>query len=112
VKKITRYEGAGIYRDGILSAFYYIAETQTSESGVFVLRKVGEKFKGVYAQYDVVADMKLFRSDENLILRRIQISLWAQVKMILRRPPFRCYLRAKDLYDKACIEQPELKPQT
>ena len=105
-KKIVRYEGAGIYRDEVLSAFYYIADPQTCESGVFVVRKVGEKFKGVYAQYDLVAGMEPYQSPEDFILRRIQISLWAQFKMSLRLPPFSNYDRAKGLYDKACAEQP------
>lgn len=112
IKKITKYEGAGIYRGEVLSAFYYIPEPQNAESGVFVLHKVGEKFKGVYAQYDLVANMKLHRSEENFVLRRVQISFWDQLKMMLGFPPFRCYQRAKDLYDKALTEQPDVIPQT
>jgi len=104
--KITRYEGAGIYRGEVLSAFYYIAEAEISESGVFVCHKVGEIFKGVYAQYDLSLGMKLYQSPENFILRRIQISLWPQVRMILGRAPFPRYDNVKRLYDKALAKQP------
>jgi hypothetical protein len=105
--KITRYEGGGIYRGEVLSAFYYIAEPQRSESGVFVCHKVGEIFKGVYAQYDLSLGMKLYQSPENFVLRRIQISLWSQVRMLLRRPPFTRYEHVKKLYDEARAEQPD-----
>jgi len=103
---VRRYEGAGIYRGMVLSAFYYIPEPQCSESGVFVLRNVGEKFKGIYAQYDLVADMKLFTSNEDFFLRRVHISTWAQLKMMLGKPPFPCYQQARALYDAAVKEQP------
>jgi len=106
---VRRYEGAGIYRGMVLSAFYYIPEPQCSESGVFVLRKVGEKFKGVYAQYDLI-------SNENFVLRRVHISTWSQVKMMFGRAPFHCHQQARDLYDAAVKEQPEpntrLKPSS
>jgi len=107
IQKITRYEGAGVYRGEMLSAFYYIADSKSSESGVFVLHKVGEMFKGGYAQYLLSSGMKLYQSPEDFIVRRIQISLWAQVRMLLRRPPFPRYEQVKELYDKARNEQPD-----
>ena len=108
VKTVQKYEGAGIYRGMVLSAFYYIPEPQSSESGVFVLRKAGEKFKGCYAQYDLIANMRLHLSKkEDLILRRVQrISLWVQLKMMWGFPPFPCYQPAKELYDAVLREQP------
>jgi hypothetical protein len=107
IPKITRYEGAGVYRGEMLSAFYYVAESESSESGVLVLHKVGEMFKGGYAQYLPTGGMKLYQSSECFILRRIQISLWAQVKMLLKRPPVPSYQQAKQLYDAARTEQPD-----
>jgi len=107
IPKITRYEGAGIYRGEMLSAFYYVAESESSESGVLVLHKVGEMFKGGYEQYLPSGGMKLYQSSEVFILRRIQISLWAQVRMLLQRPPVPSYQQAKQLYDAARNEQPD-----
>jgi len=52
-----------IYRGEMLSAFYYIADSKRSESGVFVLHKMGEMFRGVYAQYLLSFGMKLYQSD-------------------------------------------------
>ncbi len=106
-RKIPRYEGGGVYRGEMLSAFYYVAESQSSESGVLVLHKVGEMFKGGYAQYVPSAGMKLYQSSEDFILRRIQISLWAQVRMVLHWPPVPSYQQAKQLYDAARKEQPD-----
>ena len=105
-KQIVRYEGTGVYRGELLSAFYYIADSYKAESGVFVLRTVGELFKGFYAQYS--SGMKPYHSPEVFILRRIQISFWAQVKMLLHRPPFPGYAKAKELYDAARKEQPDI----
>jgi hypothetical protein len=107
--KITRYEGAGVYRGEMLSGFYYVAESESSESGVLVLHKVGEMFKGGYAQYLPSGGMKLYQSSECFILRRIQISFWAQVKMLLHSPPFPSYAQAKKLYDAALTEQPDIE---
>jgi hypothetical protein len=91
----------------MLSAFYYIADSKRSESGVFVLHKMGEMFRGVYAQYLLSFGTKLYQSPEDFILRRIQISLWAQVKMLMHMPPFSSYPQAKKLYDLAQAEQPD-----
>lgn len=99
--KITRYEGGGIYRDGLLAAFYYIADPHNVESGVLMMRKDGNRFKGVYAQYVLESEMTVFQSPEDFVLRRIQISLWAQVRMLFGRPPFRDYKPVKELYDQA-----------
>ena len=107
VPRITRYEGGGVYRGEMLSAFYYIADSNSSESGVFVLHKVGEMFKGVYAQYLLSSGMRLYQSPEHFILRRIQISLLAQLKMLMHRPPLPSYAAAKRLYDAARIDQPD-----
>jgi hypothetical protein len=108
VQKIIRYEGAGVYRGEVLSAFYYIADPQSSESGVFVLHKSGEMFKGVYAQYLLSSGMRLYQSPEDFSLRRIQIPLLAQLKMLLQRPPVASYTQAKQLYEAARTEQPDM----
>lgn len=110
--KITRYEGAGVYRGGMFSAFYFLADSNACESGVFVLLKLGELFKGIYAQYIHTSGMKPYQSGESLILRRIQISLWQQIKMLLRRPPFPSYAQAKALYDAARRDQPDPEVQS
>jgi hypothetical protein len=108
---ITRYEGAGVYRGGMFSAFYFLADSNACESGVFVLLKLGELFKGIYAQYLQSSGMKPYQSRESFILRRIRISFWQQVKMLLRRPPFPSYEQAKALYDAARHEQPDPEVQ-
>ena len=104
-QEVVRYEGAGVFRGQVLSAFYFIADSEHSESGVFVLRTLDEMFKGIYAQY--VSGMKPYQSQEDFILRRIQIPFWAQVKMLMHQPPFRSYTQVKQLYEAARTEQPE-----
>jgi hypothetical protein len=111
VNTVQKYKGAGIYRGMVLSAFYYIPVPQSSESGVFVLRKAGEEFKGIYAQYDLIADMKLHTSKEDFNLMRVRISFWRQMKMMLGLPPFPCYQQAKNLYDAVLREHPDLIPK-
>ena len=105
--KITRYEGAGVYRGGMFSAFYYLADPNACESGVFVLLKLGELFKGIYAQYLHAEGWKPYQSGESFILRRIQISFRQQIKMLFHRPPFPSYAEAKALYDAARLDQPD-----
>jgi len=56
--------------------------------------------------------MKLFTSNEDFILRRVHISTWAQLKMMLGKPPFPCHQQARALYDAAIKEQPELNTKT
>lgn len=111
IKEIIRYEGGGVYRGEVLSAFYFIADQKSSESGVFVLHKVGEMFKGIYAQYLFTLGMRPYQSSEDFILRRIQIPLLAQVKMLLHRPPFSSYEQVKTLYDAVQTEQPDVVAQ-
>lgn len=109
--EITRYEGAGVYRGERISAFYFIDDSKVAESGVFVLRQVGELFKGFYAQYPR-SSVKPYQSKEVFILRRIQISLWAQLKMLLHRPPYRSYAEVEKLYEAAQREQPDPEVQS
>lgn len=109
--EIIRYEGAGVYRGERVSAFYYVDDSRFSESGVFVLRKVGELFKGFYAQYPRTS-VKPYQSEEVFILRRIQISLWAQLKMLLHRPPYKTYAEVEKLYRAAQREQPDPEAQS
>ena len=111
ISRIIRYEGAGVYRGEMLSAFYYIADSRSSESGVFVLHKMGEIFKGVYAQYLLSSGMRLYQSPETFSLRRIQVPLRAQIKMLLHRPPFAEYAQVKKLYESALTEQPDMVVQ-
>jgi hypothetical protein len=112
-EKPQKYDGAGIYRGIVLSAFYYISEPQSSESGVFVLRKAGEEFRGYYAQYDLIANMKVHVSKkEDFVLTRLRkISFWAQIKMMWGFPPFCCYDQAKLLYDEV-VPPPDVSQLT
>lgn len=108
--QVIRYEGSGVYRGGRLSAFYWIDDSKFCESGVFVLRKVDELFKGFYAQYPR-GSVKPYFSEEVFILRRVQISLWAQLKMLFHRPPYPTYARVEALYTAARKELPDPEPQ-
>lgn len=108
--QVIRYEGSGVYRGGRISAFYYIDDSKSCESGVFVLRQVSELFKGFYAQYPR-SSVKPYHSAEVFILRRIHIPLWAQVKMLFHRPPFPKYDEVQQLYEAARKELPDPEPQ-
>jgi len=108
---IIRYEGGGVYRGGRISAFYYIDDPESCESGVFVLRNVGEIFKGFYAQYPRTS-VTPYHSAEVFILRRVQISLWAQLKMLFHRPPYATYATVEALYKAARKELPDPEPKS
>lgn len=108
---IIRYEGTGVYRGERVSAFYFIDDSKVSESGVFGLRKVGDLFKGFYAQYPR-SSVKPYQSPEVFILRRIQISFWAQMKMLLHRPPYGSYAEVERLYVAAQRDQPDPEAQS
>lgn len=91
VPDVLKYAGEGIYRGKLISAFYYLPNTDRSESGVFVVRQVGEKLKGVYAQYDMQADEKLQVSSEDFELQRIDLPRLARAKMLLGLKPYRSF---------------------
>ena len=95
---------------GRISAFYYVDDSKSCESGVFVLRQVSELFTGFYAQYPR-SSVKPYHSAEVFILRRIQIPLSAQVKMLFHRPPFEKYDEVQKLYEAARKELPDPEPQ-
>jgi hypothetical protein len=112
-KSTQKYEGAGIYRGDVMSAFYYIPDPNRSESGVFVLRKDGEKFKGYYAQYDPGADMRFhINEDEDFVLTRVpMIPIWAQIRIMWGLRPFTDYEQAKLLHDSVCSGQTNVLPK-
>ena len=110
IPEIIRYEGRGVYRNGRISAFYFIDDSKFCESGVFVLRNVGEIFKGFYAQYPRTS-VTPYYSPEVFILRRVQISLWAQLKMLFHRPPYPTYAAVEALYTAARKELPDPEPK-
>lgn len=103
-KKCEKCEGAGIVRGRILSAYYYTPTSHDFESGVFLLRQVGKKLRGVYAQYDLRADERLVVSPENFELMRIQVPMATQLRMIMGRKPVATYEEAKKFYDEAVSE--------
>lgn len=112
-KPIQKYEGAGIYRGNVMSAFYYIPDPTRSESGVFVIRNDGEKFKGYYAQYDPGAGMEFhINEDEDFVLTRVpKFLFWPQIKMTWGRRPFNDYEKAKLLHDSVCSGQAKALPK-
>jgi len=116
--EIMRYDGAGISRSQLFSAFYYVPSRNSSESGVFSVRKSGDCLKGTYAQFDLKDNEKLEQSRDDFMLTRIQLPRFARLKMRLNRPPYRTYEEAKAKYDAALkangspdVAKPELKPQ-
>jgi hypothetical protein len=113
-KSIINYAGAGIFRGYVMSAFYYIPDPDRSESGVFVIRQNGEKFKGYYAQYDPGADMKFhINKDEDFVLTRVpKFPIWPQIRMTWGWPPYTDYKQAKLLHDSVCSGQAKVLPKT
>jgi hypothetical protein len=117
-EKIQKYEGAGIYRGNLISAFYYIPEPNSLESGVFVIKQEAEKFIGHYSQYDPKANMEfLSNKDEDFVLTRVpKFDFWPQIKMTLKmmwgRPPYTDYAQAKLLHDSVCSGQAKVLPKT
>lgn len=96
--EIIRYDGEGIARSQLFSAFYYVPLRNSSESGVISVRKRGDRLKGTYAQYDL-ANEELKQSPDDFLLTRIQLPLFKRLKMRLNRPPYRTYTEAKATYD-------------
>lgn len=116
--EIIRYDGEGISRSQLLSAFYYVPSRNSSESGVISVRKSGDCLKGTYAQYDLKANEELHQSPDDFMLTRIQLPRLRRLKMRLNRPPYRTYEEVKAKYDAALkangspdVAKLEVKPQ-
>lgn len=116
--EIIRYDGEGISRSQLFSAFYYVPSRNSSESGVISVRKSGDCLKGTYAQYDLKANEELQQSPDDFMLTRIQLSLIKRLRMRLNRPPYRTYPEAKAKYDATVkandssgVAKPEVKPR-
>jgi hypothetical protein len=105
VGKVLKYLGAGICRGQLLSAFYYIPMREKSDSGVFIVRKVGETLKGVYAQYDLRAAEALKISAEDFVLSRIEIPRWNRMRMAAGFRPYATHREVRALYDGTQAEQ-------
>jgi hypothetical protein len=97
---VLKYLGAGICRGQLLSAFYYIPVREQSDSGVIVVRKVGETLKGFYAQYDLVANEELKVSPDDFVLRRIKIPWWRCIRMACGLAPYKTHADVRALYDE------------
>lgn len=112
VAQVLKYLGAGICRGQLLSAFYYIPMREKSDSGVFVVRKVGETLKGVYAQYDLRAAETLKISAEDFVLNRIEIPLWNRMRMTIGLRPYTTHDNVRTLYNLTQAEQslPPISP--
>jgi hypothetical protein len=97
---VEKYEGAGISRGSIISAFYYDPAPNSRESGVFVVKQFGQKLRGFYGQYDLQANEDLAVSPkESFELKRIPVPISALVRMILGWRPYRTYAEVHALYD-------------
>ncbi len=107
---VSKYKGTGIYRGNMFSAFYYLPQKTSFESGVFVVRLSGLKLRGVYAQYDPRAEEKLLVSPrQQFELMRIQISFRARLRMWFGRPPFQTYSEVEKLYKETLADYPSTK---
>jgi hypothetical protein len=97
--KPRKWCGGGVYRGSKLSGYYYLLERNTYESGVMALEVKALELKGAYAQFDPkVGDEPLYVSKPNYQQRRIQLSLYARLKMRLGIPPFRTYAEVDKLF--------------
>jgi hypothetical protein len=50
--KPVKWVGGGIFRGNTLSAYYYVKDPNTPESGTITMELTGENLVGVYAQFD------------------------------------------------------------
>ena len=105
VTKVLKYLVAGVCRSQLLSAFYYIPMREKSDSGVFVVRKVGETLKGVYAQHDLRAAEALKISGEDFVLNKIEIPRWNRLRMVVGLKPYATHDNVRALYDLSQAEQ-------
>jgi len=106
VREIVKYEGAGVLRGQLLSAYYFVPRSGSSESGVFVLKLFGDNLNGVYAQYDARAGAKLVVSPEDeFALNRIALGAYGRLRLVFGLAPVKSHTEARALYDRVATTQ-------
>jgi hypothetical protein len=100
---IEKCIGRGVLRLNKLSAFYYLNDKSTYESGVIALEHKGPALHGVYAQFDPSDPQEaLFASQPTYVQSRIKtLPFIPRAKMLFGFPPFQTYDEVKQVYEKS-----------
>jgi hypothetical protein len=100
--KPEKWVGGGVFRGNKLSAFYYVNDVDTPESGTITMELKGLRLKGVYAQFDPhVPDDPLFVSEAPYEQVRVKLTWRQRVRMFFGFPPVAKYQQAAELYTAA-----------
>jgi hypothetical protein len=97
-----KWVGGGVFRGNKLSAYYYVNDADTPESGTITMELKGLRLKGVYAQFDPrVPDDPLFVSKKGYEQVRVRLMRRQRARMFFGLPPVARYQQAADLYAAA-----------
>jgi hypothetical protein len=102
--KPEKWLGGGVFRGNKLSAYYYVNDPDSPESGTVTLELKGLRLKGVYAQFDPkVPDDPLFVSKDPYEQVRVTLTRRQRARMFFGFPPVAKYQQAAEL----CAASPQ-----
>ena len=86
--KPEKWVGGGVFRGDKLSAYYYVKDVNSSESGTITVEMKGVRLRGVYAQFDP-ADRRdpLFVSKKGYEQLRVRLTRRQRAWMFFGFPP-------------------------
>jgi hypothetical protein len=93
-----KWIGGGVFRGNKLSAYYYLNDADTPESGTITMELKGLRLKGVYAQFDPkVPDDPLIVSENPYEQVRVRLTRRQRARMFFGFPPVAKYQQAAEL---------------
>jgi hypothetical protein len=96
--RTEKWVGGGVFRGNKLSAYYYVNDADTPESGTITMELKGLRLKGVYAQFDPqVPDDPLFVSEKPYEQVRVRLTRSQRIRMFFGYPPVAKYQEAAEL---------------
>jgi hypothetical protein len=98
-----KWLGGGVFRGDKLSAFYYVNDPDSPESGTIVMELKGIRLKGMYAQFDPkVSHDPLFFSKDPYEQVRVRLTGRQRARMFFGFPPVAKYEQVAELYATTC----------
>ncbi|HEY7498312.1 MAG TPA: hypothetical protein VH740_07355 [Vicinamibacterales bacterium] len=113
--KATKWRGWGVFRVHMLSAYYYLRQKGSYDSGVVALEVNAGKLRGIYAQFDAKKDKEPLyvsptkRGADYYVQYPVSLPRAARLRMLAGFAPFRTFEEVQKLYD-AVTAKPAAKP--
>jgi hypothetical protein len=118
--KPVKWVGGGVFRGNKLSAYYYVKDADTPESGTITMELKGLRLMGVYAQFDPkVPDDPLFVCKDPYEQVRVRLARRQRARMFFGFPPVATFQLVANLLaaassrpvlstpERKCINGPE-----